>query len=133
MNERHFKEEGLMHLRDRLGPVICCILFVAIFVLLKTEPLVVRPGLNGPQYGLLLFIFPGIITAHVIRHSQLFYAFLGAILAIPVCNTLRMLYFVRVRTLLQEMAYAGSAIFWCVMGAMLYLLLRALVQQMNRH
>lgn len=120
-----------MYFRDRFGPVICCILFVVIFVLLKTELIVVRTGSHGPEYGLLLFIFPGIITAHVIRHSQLFYAFLGALLAIPVCYALRMLYFVRVRTLVQEMAYAGSAIFWCVMGALLYLLFRALVHQMN--
>ncbi|GBU12871.1 inner membrane protein [Enterobacterales bacterium] len=121
-----------MHFRDRFGPVICCILFVAIFVLLKTELVVVRSGLNGPQYGLLLFIFPGVVTAHVIRNFQLFYVFLGALLAIPVCYLLRMLYFVRVRTLFQEMAYAGSAIFWCVMGALFYLLLRTAVNQMNR-
>ncbi len=121
-----------MHFRDRYGPVICCVLFVVIFVFLKTGLIVVSPGSHGPEYGLLLFIFPGIITAHVIRHSQLFYVFFGAILAIPVCYTLRILYFVRVRTLLQEMAYVGSAVFWCVMGAMLYLLIRAMVQQINR-
>src|SRR5471030_41670 len=131
MNE-HFKEEGFMHFRDRFGPVICCVLFVVIFVLLKTELVVVRTLPYGPEYGLLLFIFPGIITAHLIRHSPVFYAFLGAILGIPVCYMICMLYFVLVRSLVQEMAYVGSAVFWCVMGALLYLLIRTLVQQMSR-
>ncbi|WP_236942633.1 inner membrane protein YbjM [Ewingella americana] len=90
------------------------------------------PHYPGPEYGLLLFIFPGIITAHLVKRYALRYAFLGALLAIPVCYLLRILYFVRVRTFIQEIAYAGSAIFWCVMGALFYLLIRAIVLHMTK-
>lgn len=121
-----------MHIRPTVGPIICCALFTLIFILLKTEVIVVRHITPGPEYGLLLFVFPGIITAHLARGSALLYAFVGALLAIPVCYLLRVLYFVRVRTFLQEMAYAGSAIFWCVMGALFYLLVRAIVLQMTK-
>jgi hypothetical protein len=121
-----------MHLHSSVGPIICGVLFTLIFILLKTEVIVVRHITPGPEYGLLLFIFPGIITAHLVRRSALLYAFLGAVLAIPVCYLLRIIYFVRVRTFMQEMAYAGSAIFWCVMGALFYLLIRATVLNMTK-
>lgn len=121
-----------MYFRDKAGPVICCVLFTLIFVLLKTEVVVVRNIAPGPEYGLLLFAIPGMVTAHVIRRSQLFYAFIGSLFAIPLCYMLRMMYFVRVRSLIQEMAYAGSAIFWCVMGALIYLLVRAIWVQVTR-
>ncbi|KAA8729576.1 MAG: inner membrane protein YbjM [Ewingella americana] len=121
-----------MHVRSSVGPIICCVLFTLIFVLLKTEVIVVRHITPGPEYGLLLFIFPGIITAHLVKRYALRYAFLGALLAIPVCYLLRILYFVRVRTFIQELAYAGSAIFWCVMGALFYLLIRAIVLHMTK-
>jgi len=126
------RRKELMHLRDATGPIICCALFTLIFVLLKTDVIAVSDRGPGPEYGLLFFVLPGMITAHLIRHSSLIYALVGALIAIPVCYTLRVMYFVRVRSLLQEMAYAGSAVFWCVMGALIYLLIRAVLLQITK-
>lgn len=122
-----------MHFRDRYGPFICCALFVVIFVFLKTELIEIRTGPYGTEYGLLLYTLPGIATAYVARQSPLFCALFGAVLAIPICYTVRVLYFERVRTIVQEMAYVGSAVFWCVMGALFYLLIRTLIKQVNQH
>ncbi|PLR37251.1 hypothetical protein CYR55_09925 [Chimaeribacter californicus] len=122
----------MTHVQGKYGTALCCLLFLTIFIMLKTELIVVRNFAPGPEYGLLLFMLPGMVTTSLVKQSGLFAAFFGAVLAIPLCYLIRVLYFVRVRPLWQEMAYAASAIFWCVLGALIFMLIQGLWQHWHR-
>jgi hypothetical protein len=104
------------------APATCCILFVIAFIFLKNGWIIVSDQFPGPEYGLLLFLFPGVMTALLFRDTAIFSTLLGAFAAVPFCFTLRWIYYVRVRPPVQEVAYAASAIFWCVLGAMFVVL-----------
>jgi hypothetical protein len=118
--------------RKVVAPLICCIMFLIIFILLKNGWIIVRSITPGPEYGLLLFIIPGVITSLISRDSAISSSFIGGFAAIPVCYLLRMAFYPRVRPLVQELAYATSAIFWCVLGAMLVHLLVIAYRQFRR-
>lgn len=122
----------MTHIHEKYGAALCCLLFLAIFVMLKTELVVMRTFTPGPEYGLLLFMLPGMVTASVVGRNGISAAFFGAVLAIPCCYLIRVLFFVRVRTLFQEMAYAASAIFWCVLGALCLMLVQSLWRAWQR-
>ncbi|AEX52424.1 inner membrane protein YbjM [Rahnella aquatilis] len=119
--------------RNVLAPVICCIIFLVIFILLKNGWVIVRNVAPGPEYGLLLFLLPGVITALISRDSAIFSSFVGGLVSVPVCFLLRMIFYPRVRPLIQELAYATSAIFWCVLGAMLVQLLVMAYRQFRQN
>jgi hypothetical protein len=122
----------MTHVQGKYGTALCCLLFLTIFIMLKTELIVMRNFSPGPEYGLLLFMLPGMVTTSLVKQSGVSAAFLGAVLAIPLCYLIRVLYFVRVRPLWQEMAYAASAIFWCVLGALIFMLIQSLWQHWRR-
>ena len=122
----------MAHVREKYGVPVCCLLFLAIFIMLKTELIVMSNFTPGPEYGLLLFMLPGMVTTSLVGRNGLSAAFFGAVLAIPLCCLIRILFFVRVRALWQEIAYAASAIFWCVLGALIFMLLQALWQHWRR-
>ncbi|WP_338020026.1 inner membrane protein YbjM [Rahnella perminowiae] len=115
--------------RNVFAAVICCIIFLIIFILLKNGWVIVISVAPGPEYGLLLFLLPGVITALISRDSAIFSSFIGGLASIPVCFLVRMAFYPRVRPLFQELAYATSAIFWCVLGAMLVQLLVVVYRQ----
>ncbi|QCR35806.1 inner membrane protein YbjM [Nissabacter sp. SGAir0207] len=121
----------MAYIQSRFGSLLCGALFLAVFVALKTETVSVRHLAPGPEYGLLLFAIPGFITAWLIDHRCLTAALYGGLLALPFCYLIRVLFFVRVRTLPQELAYAASAIFWCVLGALLFLLAQHFVRTLR--
>jgi len=123
---------GMAHVQEKGGVALCCLLFLAIFIMLKTELIVMRHFAPGPEYGLLLFMLPGMVTTSLVSRNALAAAFFGAVLAIPFCYLIRVLFFVRVRSLWQEMAYAASAIFWCVLGALMFMLAQTLWQHWRR-
>lgn len=116
-----------------LAPLICCVIFVIIFILLKNGWVNVRNIVPGPEYSLLLFLLPGAVTSLVSRDSAIASSFIGALISIPVCVLLRIAFYPRVRPLVQEMAYVTSAIFWCVLGAMLVQLLFMAYRQFRQH
>jgi hypothetical protein len=119
--------------RKVVAPLICCIIFLIIFLLLKNGWVIVRNVAPGPEYGLLLFLVPGMVTSLISRDSAIFSSFVGGLVSIPVCFLLRMAFYPRVRPLVQELAYATSAIFWCVLGAMLVQLLVIAYRQFRQH
>ena len=114
------------------APVLCCLCFIVIFISLKNSWIVVRNTGPGPEYGLLLFLLPGMLTAMIARESPIFSSFVGGLTSIPLCFLLRWVFFPRLRPLVQEIAYATSAIFWCVLGAMLVQLLITVYQQFRQ-
>lgn len=114
------------------APLTCCILFVMAFICLKNGWIIVSESFPGPEYGLLLFLLPGVMTAVLFRHTAVFSTFLGALIAVPLCFALRWVYYIRIRPPVQEIAYATSAIFWCVLGAMLVLLFFNAAQHFRR-
>jgi len=122
----------MAHVQEKGGVALCCLLFLAIFIMLKTELIVMRNFAPGPEYGLLLFMLPGMVTTCLVSRNALAAAFFGAVLAIPLCYLIRVLFFVRVRALWQEMAYAASAIFWCVLGALMFMLAQTLWRHWRR-
>ncbi|WP_112198057.1 inner membrane protein YbjM [Rahnella sp. NRRL B-41462] len=119
--------------RKVVAPLICCTMFLIIFLMLKNGWIIVRNIAPGPEYGLLLFLIPGVVTSLISRDSAIFSSFVGGLVSIPVCFLLRMAFYPRVRPLMQELAYATSAIFWCVLGAMLVHLLVIAYRQFRRH
>ncbi|CAM3966642.1 inner membrane protein YbjM [Rahnella victoriana] len=119
--------------RKVVAPLICCIIFLIIFLLLKNGWIIVRNVAPGPEYGLLLFMIPGVIASLISRDSAIFSSFVGGLVSIPVCFLLRMAFYPRVRPLVQELAYATSAIFWCVLGAILVQLLVIAYRQFRQH
>ena len=119
--------------RKVVAPLICCTMFLIIFLMLKNGWIIVRNIAPGPEYGLLLFLIPGVVTSLISRDSAIFSSFVGGLVSIPVCFLLRLAFYPRVRPLVQELAYATSAIFWCVLGAMLVQMLLIAYQQFRQH
>lgn len=119
--------------RKVVAPLICCTMFLIIFLMLKNGWIIVRNIAPGPEYGLLLFLIPGVVTSLISRDSAIFSSFVGGLVSIPVCFLLRMAFYPRVRPLMQELAYATSAIFWCVLGAMLVHLLVIAYRHFRQH
>lgn len=119
--------------RKLIAPLFCCIIFVITFISLKNSWVIVRSITPGPEYGLLLFLLPGLLTGLIYRDSPIFSSLIGALISVPVCTALRMVFYPRVRPLVQEVAYATSAIFWCVLGAMLIQLLFTAYKQFRQH
>ena len=119
--------------RKGVAPLICCIMFLIIFILLKNSWIIVREIAPGPEYGLLLFLIPGVVTSLISRDTGILSSLIGGLVSIPVCFLLRMVFYPRVRPLVQELAYATSAIFWCVLGAMLVQLLIIAYRQFRQH
>jgi len=78
-------------------------------------------------------MIPGVIASLISRDSAIFSSFVGGLVSIPVCFLLRMAFYPRVRPLVQELAYATSAIFWCVLGAILVQLLVIAYRQFRQH
>src|SRR5471030_2865183 len=92
------------------APVLCCIFFIVIFISLKNSWIVVRTTAPGPEYGLLLFLLRGIVSALIVRESLIFSFFFGRLTSIPLCFLLRWVFSPRLRPLVKEIAYATSAI-----------------------
>lgn len=113
-------------IRDRYGALICSLLFIFVYFSLKSWFFFIEPVTNNSEYSLLLFIFPGMIAAHIIQYSPLSYTLMGALLAMPICCALHALIFKEGRTWGLEMAYVSSAIFMCVLGTLIYLIVRSL-------
>ncbi|MDH2898908.1 MULTISPECIES: inner membrane protein YbjM [Rahnella] len=119
--------------RKVLATFICFMMFLILYIILRNGWIVVISIAPGPEYGLLLFLLPGMVTSLISRDSAIFSSFVGGLVSIPVCFLLRLAFYPRVRPLVQELAYATSAIFWCVLGAMLVQMLLIAYQQFRQH
>lgn len=118
--------------RKVLATFICFMMFLILYIILRNGWIVVISIAPGPEYGLLLFLLPGMVTSLISRDSAIFSSLVGGLVSIPVCFLLRQAFYPRVRPLVQELAYATSAIFWCVLGAMLVQMLLIAYQQFRQ-
>ncbi|XTZ40569.1 inner membrane protein YbjM [Salmonella enterica] len=71
-----------------------------------------------PEFGLLLFTLPGIISALFLHRLLVILPLVGAVLAVPFCYLLIHHNITPVRPFWQEMAWLFSAVFWCEIGAL---------------
>lgn len=113
--------------RRWLGAFACFILVSMIFVVLKGgvtggDPEEYRLSAPRGDTGLLLYIVPGLIASYLSRGQRVLNPFIGALLAVLLCMLGRRYFAVGAQApLLQEIAYAASAVCWCMFGAFVYL------------
>lgn len=117
-----------MDIKRNWPGVVCC------FLLFTTVCLCLAFSVNGgliatrhPELGLLLFILPGAVASSLSRGGEVVRPLLGAILAAPFCLLIMRLFIVTSRTFLQELAWLLSGIFWCALGALVFLFVRRAV------
>jgi hypothetical protein len=108
------------------GVVICMTLYCATFFLARHGGAEDAPGHSSEQTELLLFMLPGLVAGFINRHTPLALALLAAIAATPCCLLIGISESFISTSLLQELAWLTSAIFWCGFGALLVMLWRAL-------
>lgn len=69
---------------------------------------------------LLLFMLPGIVSAHFARRHGLLHGLMGALVVAPLCMLIRLVAFSRYESFLDIVVYFIGAAFWCGMGTLLY-------------
>ncbi|PVZ77822.1 hypothetical protein C9426_35395 [Serratia sp. S1B] len=84
------------------------------------------------EFGLLLFVIPGLIASYLSIKKCILCPLLGALIALPLCLIIRHFGLLPGYSLWQELAYAVSAVVWCVLGAMLYLFIRMISQTLEQ-
>ncbi|GAB7259364.1 MULTISPECIES: inner membrane protein YbjM [Dickeya] len=112
--------------RGWLGVVSCFVLFTLVFLSQKMRIVgtSLEDGFHGDP-GMLLFLLPGMASSYLSRNRRLRYPLMGAVLAMPVCLLVLQLWYFPSLSFWQELAYLCSAVFWCLMGALAFLFLRA--------
>ena len=89
--------------RKGVAPLICCIMFLIIFILLKNSWIIVREIAPGPEYGLLLFLIPGVVTSLISRDTGILSFMIGGLVSILVWFLFRMAIYPRVGPFVPEM------------------------------
>lgn len=108
------------------GVLMCMSLYCATFFLTRYGVAEDAPGQTSEQTGLLLFMLPGLVAALINRRTPLSHALLAALAATPCCLLIGFSHAFISQSLLQELAWLTSAIFWCGFGALLVMLWRTL-------
>lgn len=111
-----------------MGVICCCLLFVAICFALVIDKKGVFHAHSHPQFGLLLFVLPGVISSLLLQQRQVVLSLAGAVLALPFCYLLIHLCITPLRPFWQEVAWLFSAVFWCGIGALACLFVRNLLR-----
>ncbi|MEI7063923.1 inner membrane protein YbjM [Dickeya chrysanthemi] len=112
--------------RGWLGVVSCFVLFTLVFLSQKMRIVgtSLEDGFHGDP-GMLLFLLPGMVSSYLSRNRRLRYPLLGAAAAMPLCLLVLQIWRFSSLSFWQELAYVSSAVFWCLMGALAFLFLRA--------
>lgn len=114
-----------MNIKRKWFGVACgFLLFTAVCVCLTFK---VRGAFNSAGYpglGLLFFTLPGIAASFFSRGGEVIRPLMGAILAAPVCLFVMRMMIIPSRTIVQEVAWLLSGIFWCALGALCFLFVR---------
>lgn len=117
-----------MNIKRNWPGVACCfLLFTAVCLSLTFNVKGVFLAGAHPELGLLFFILPGAVASGISRGGEVVRPLLGAILAAPLCLLLMRLFFVSSRTFLQELAWLLSGVFWCALGALVFMFVRRAV------
>ncbi|MDR3433091.1 MAG: inner membrane protein YbjM [Rouxiella aceris] len=112
--------------------VINSLLFIFVFILLKNHIFGVNFIIPQGNFGLLLYILPGMITCFINRGDNVLALFIGALIGVPLCFLIRHYFLLEVCSYWQELAYLSSAVFWNMLGAMCVLLYRIWIMQFRR-
>lgn len=110
------------------GTVCCFVLFIVVFISHKFLLTQGYPIQGRMDLGMLCFILPGVVASVFCRQSRVLKPMLGAVLASPLCLLLFTLWRDSGRSFWQEVAWTFSAVFWCTLGALCYLLLLTLLR-----
>ncbi|MFT4463662.1 MAG: inner membrane protein YbjM [Sodalis sp. (in: enterobacteria)] len=100
--------------RYNTGIAVSSLVFVLIFISQKTALVSLAGDGHGGQFGLLLFILPGILGALLAGNNKLVYPSLAAAfcwLLFNICVTTGY-------SLWHQLTYLLSAVFWCGFGAL---------------
>lgn len=120
--------EDLNIKRNWPGIACCFLLFTAVCICLTFNVQGAFIASGHPELGLLCFILPGIVASFVSRGGEVVRPLLGAILAAPICLVVMRLVFIPSRTIMQELAWLLSGVFWCALGALFFLFVRRAVE-----
>lgn len=114
--------------RTWAGVICCFILFIVVclFLLLNVKGAFRASGY--PELGLLFFLIPGAVASYISGRQCVLLPLLGAILATPVCLVLMRVGGCSDRSFWQALAWIFSAVFWCALGALGHLFIRALLR-----
>jgi Putative inner membrane protein of Enterobacteriaceae. len=115
------------------GVISCFLLFIVVCLVLAFNVKGAFRAEGHAELGLLFFIFPGAAASFLSRGDEVVKPLIGAMLAAPLCLLLLRLLFVTSRSFWQEMAWLLSAVFWCALGALCFLFIRALIERVRRH
>lgn len=115
-----------------LGVVSCFLLFSLVFLGQKSGAVSMTDSEYHGEPGLLLFMIPGFVASYLSSKQRILCPLLGALFAVPLCLIIRHFWLTPGHSFWHELAYAVSAVFWCVLGGMLYLLIRAVLQALQQ-
>ncbi|MDU1062729.1 MAG: inner membrane protein YbjM [Leclercia adecarboxylata] len=110
--------------RNWFGVACCFLLFTAVCVCLTFRVRGAFTSAGYPGLGLLFFTLPGIAASFFSRGGEVIRPLIGAILAAPVCLVVMRMMFIPSRTMVQELAWLLSGVFWCALGALFFLFVR---------
>lgn len=110
--------------RNWFGVACCFLLFTGVCICLTFNVRGAFIAAGRPELGLLFFTLPGAAASFVSRGGEVIRPLIGAILAAPLCLVVMRLVFIPSRTIVQEMAWLLSGVFWCALGALFFLFVR---------
>lgn len=110
--------------RNWFGVACCFLLFTAVCVCLTFKVRGAFISAGYPGLGLLFFILPGIAASFFSRGGEVIRPLMGAMLAAPVCLVVMRMMLISSRTIVQELAWLLSGVFWCALGALFFLFVR---------
>ncbi|MCU6670833.1 inner membrane protein YbjM [Enterobacteriaceae bacterium H4N4] len=114
-----------MNIKRNWPGIACCFLvFTAVCIGLTFNMQGAFIASGHPELGLLFFTLPGIAASVVSRGGEVVRSLVGAILAAPICLVVMRLVFNPSRTIVQELAWLLSGVFWCALGALFFLFVR---------
>jgi len=120
----HWQGDRLNIKRNWFGVACCFLLFTAVCVCLTFRVKGAFMSAGYPGLGLLFFTLPGIAASFFSRGGEVIRPLIGAILAAPVCLVVMRMMFIPSRTMVQELAWLLSGVFWCALGALFFLFVR---------
>jgi len=123
---------------SRLSPlntiIVSCVLFLIVFITLKISFRSVNSGLMScGNYGMLLYLLPGLITCFINRSQHVLFIFLGIVASIPLCLFIHSFLIPDHSEQWQEVAYLVSAAFWSMLGGILVMLYQICSEHTKRH
>ncbi|ACS86076.1 inner membrane protein YbjM [Musicola paradisiaca] len=112
--------------RGWVGVVGCFVLFILVFLSQKMtlSRVAINDGFRG-EPGMLLFLLPGLVSCYLSGCRRLKYTLLGALAASLICLLLLQVRWSEPVSFWQELAYLAGAVFWCLLGGLTFLFLRA--------